>query len=140
MRQDMTEQAFAQEVLAEFISWAGAVFGRIREAVTDAPRGKAAIVGVDWAGSSGSGDYTANCVPSDCGHVLELARSCGEQFKVQRARIKGLWERHGRPPVLAEERKPCANHLARPGPDRHAHNTHGGAHARREVFLRFDPH
>ena len=32
-RQDMTDLAFAQEYLAEFVSWEGAVFRRIRDAV-----------------------------------------------------------------------------------------------------------
>jgi hypothetical protein len=77
MRADMSEQAFAQEVLAQFISWQGAVFSRIREAVTDSPQGKAAVIGVDWAGASGGGDYTAFAVVSYEGHVLEAGADAG---------------------------------------------------------------
>jgi hypothetical protein len=102
MRADMSEQAFAQEVLAQFISWSGSVFSGIREAVTDSPQGKAAVIGVDWAGASGGGDYTAFAVVSYEGHVLELVRMRGEPY-VARARLEGLWQRHGRPPILAEE-------------------------------------
>jgi hypothetical protein len=35
--------------------------------------------------------------------VLETVRLRGESFTTQRARLKGLWERHGKPPILAEE-------------------------------------
>jgi hypothetical protein len=37
------------------------------------------------------------------GHVLEIVRLRGEPFVVQRGRLKGIWERYGRPPILAEE-------------------------------------
>jgi hypothetical protein len=76
MKADMSEQAFEQEVLAEFITWDGAVFTHLHEAVLDpgtVPQGKAAVIGVDWAGSSGGGDYTAYVVLSDTGHVLDLS-------------------------------------------------------------------
>jgi hypothetical protein len=99
----MSEAAFAQEVLAQFVTWAGAVFTRLREAVVEKPEGRAAVIGVDWAGASGSGDFTAFIVLSRCGHVLEIQRLRGEPFLQQRSRLKGLWERHGKPPVLAEE-------------------------------------
>jgi hypothetical protein len=103
MKQDMSEQAFAQEILAQFISWSGQVFTRIRDAVTNQPEGKAAIIGVDWAGASGGGDYTAFVVLSHTGDVLETVRLRGEPYVTQRARLEGLWQRHGKPPVLAEE-------------------------------------
>jgi hypothetical protein len=51
MREDMSEQEFAQEIEARFITWTGSVFTRLREAVIDAPEGKAAVIGVDWAGA-----------------------------------------------------------------------------------------
>ena len=92
-----------QEIMAEFVTWEGAVFSRLREAVSSEPQGPAAVIGVDWAGSSGSGDFTAFVVLSAQGHVLEIARLRGEPFVQQRARLKGLWERHQRPPILAEE-------------------------------------
>jgi len=75
----------------------------LREAVTDQRVGKAAIIGVDWAGSSGSGDFTAFIALSTTGHVLDITRLRGEPFVQQRARLAGIWARYGRPPVLAEE-------------------------------------
>jgi hypothetical protein len=80
-----------------------AVFSRLRESITSAPQGKAAVIGVDWAGSSGSGDYTAFIVLSTTGHVLDITRLRGEPFVQQRARLRGIWESFGRPLVLAEE-------------------------------------
>lgn len=103
-RADLSERAYSQEYEAQWISWEGGVFTRIREAILEGqPQGKAAIIAIDWAGSSGSGDYSVFTVLSECGHVLELMRLRGEPFAVQRAKLKGLWERHGRPPVLAEQ-------------------------------------
>jgi hypothetical protein len=99
----MSEMAFRQEIMAEFVTWSGAVFTRLRDAVSEERTGKAAVIGVDWAGASGGGDYTAFCVLSFEGHVLELVRVRGEAYMAQRARLEGLWEGHGRPPVLAEE-------------------------------------
>jgi hypothetical protein len=103
MRADMSEQAFAQEILAEFITWEGAVFTRLREAVASHGEGPAAVIGVDWAGASGTGDFTAFVVLSTMGHVLEIVRLRGEPFVVQRGRLMGIWERYGRPAILAEE-------------------------------------
>jgi hypothetical protein len=51
-RAEIPERDFRQEYLAEFVTWEGAVFSRLREAVTDAPQGPAAVIGVDWAGAS----------------------------------------------------------------------------------------
>jgi integrase len=38
-------------------------------------------------------------VLSASGDVLETARWRGEPLTTQRARLKGLWERHGKPPI-----------------------------------------
>jgi hypothetical protein len=46
-RRDLPELVFAQEYLAEFVSWEGAVFRKILDAVTDIPQGKACAIGVD---------------------------------------------------------------------------------------------
>jgi phage terminase large subunit-like protein len=104
MKQDMSEQAFAQEVEAKFITWEGTVFSRLREAVlTAAASGPAAVIGVDWAGASGGGDYTAFVVLSAQGHVLEMVRLYGQPFTTQRVRLQAIWQCHGKPPVVAEE-------------------------------------
>lgn len=103
-RQDLSERGFSQEYEGEWVSWEGAVFTALNESLlSGAPQGKAAIIGVDWAGASGSGDYTVFCTLSDSGEVLDLTRLRGEPFVQQRARLNGIWERFGRPPVLAEQ-------------------------------------
>ncbi|MEN6604781.1 MAG: terminase family protein, partial [Bryobacteraceae bacterium] len=48
-KEDLADIAFSQEYLAQFVSWVGAVFRKIRDAVTTTPTvGKAAVIGVDW--------------------------------------------------------------------------------------------
>jgi hypothetical protein len=104
-REDMSDLAFSQEYMAQFVTWQGSVFSRLREAITDpnSMTGKPAVIGVDWAGSSGSGDYTAFITLSTTGHVLDITRLRGEPFVQQRSRLQGIWQRFGRPPILAEE-------------------------------------
>src|SRR5437899_28594 len=55
-REDSSGLAYAQEDAAAFVSWAGAVFRKILDAVSVAPpAGKAAVIGVDWGRTH---DYT----------------------------------------------------------------------------------
>jgi Terminase RNaseH-like domain/Terminase large subunit, T4likevirus-type, N-terminal len=103
MRADMSELAFRQEVLAEFVSHEGAVFRKISEAIlTTPPTGKPAVIACDWARSAG-GDFTCFLVLSDAGEVLEIDRHRGAEYAVQRDRLRALWERHGQPPVVSEK-------------------------------------
>jgi hypothetical protein len=94
-RLDLTDLAFAQEYLAQFVTWTGAVFRRILDAVRQpgSQVGQAAIIGVDWGRV---GDYTVFTVLSEDGQVLELDRFRGIEYSLQRARLKALWERHGK--------------------------------------------
>ncbi len=91
---DLTDLAFSQEYLAQFVTWTGAVFRRIMDAVrppgTTAP---AAIIGVDWGRV---GDYTVITVLSEQGQVIEIDRFRGIEYSLQRARLKAIWERHGK--------------------------------------------
>ncbi len=54
-REDVTDLVYAQEYLAQFVSWAGAVFRRIMDAVTHAVPGPAVMIGIDWGRT---GDFT----------------------------------------------------------------------------------
>jgi hypothetical protein len=104
-----------QEYLAQFVSWQGAVFRRIMDAVTDAPRGRPSVIGVDWART---GDYTVFVVISDCGHVLEIDRFRGLEYALQRGRLEALYRRHGEPLIIAEANamgQPVIEQLARDG-------------------------
>ena len=112
----MTDLAFAQEYEAAFVSWQGAVFRRITDAVMlTPPVGTAAVIGADWARTN---DFTVFCVVSDAGEVLELDRFRGLEYSLQRARLQALYERHGRPAIIAESNSmggPVIEQLQRDG-------------------------
>ena len=95
-RGDLTELAFAQEYLAQFVSSEGAVFRRILDAVAEPPEGvSACAIGADWAGSGRGGDYTVFVGVSTAGQVLGLDRFRGAEYGLQRARLQAFWERLG---------------------------------------------
>lgn len=113
-KEDLSDLAYAQEYQAQFVAWAGAVFRKILDAVSLAPAtGKAAVIGVDWGRTN---DYTVFAVVSDAGEVLEIDRFRGIEYSLQRARLQALWDRHGRPLILAESNSmggPVIEQLAR---------------------------
>jgi phage FluMu gp28-like protein len=115
-RDDLSDLAFAQEYEAQFVSWAGAVFRKILDAVSLAPAtGKAAIIGVDWGRTN---DYTVFAVVSDAGELLEMDRFRGIEYSLQRARLQALYERYGKPTIIAEANSmggPVIEQLARDG-------------------------
>jgi len=115
-RDDLSDLAFAQEYQASFVSWAGAVFRKITDAVLLTPAtGKAAVIGVDWGRTN---DYTVFAVVSDAGDVLEIDRFRGIEYSLQRARLQALYERHGKPTIIAEANSmggPVIEQLARDG-------------------------
>ncbi len=115
-KEDLTELSFAQEYLAQFVSWQGAVFRKILDAVSLEPlKGRAAVIGVDWGRTN---DFTVFVVLSDSGAVLEIDRFRGIEYSLQRARLQALYERHGRPLILAEANSmggPVIEQLARDG-------------------------
>lgn len=100
-RADLTDLAFAQEYLAQFVSWAGAVFRRITDAVAEPPTNTpAALIGVDWARTA---DYTVFTALAAGGQVLAIDRFRGAEYSLQRGRLKAFWERvGGRAYIIAE--------------------------------------
>lgn len=115
-KEDLSDLAYAQEYEAAFITWAGAVFRKILDAVSLAPpTGKAVVIGVDWGRTN---DFTVFCVLSDAGEVLEIDRFRGLEYSLQRGRLAALWEKHNRPLILAESNSmggPLAEQLQRDG-------------------------
>jgi hypothetical protein len=117
-RKDMADVAFAQEYLAEFVSWEGAVFRKILEAVLPNPipdelkrwkqphwndrEARGHVIGVDWAGSGRSGDYTVFCVVGFDGIVYEVDRMRAAEYAMQRERLRSLIWRYRPVMVLAE--------------------------------------
>jgi hypothetical protein len=102
-RQDLTDLAFAQEYLAQFVSWEGTVFRRIREAVYPVPVNptSAVLIGVDWGRTQ---DYTVFVAIDPRGYVVAIERFRGVEYSLQRARLHGFWGRTtaGRGIILAE--------------------------------------
>jgi Terminase large subunit, T4likevirus-type, N-terminal/Terminase RNaseH-like domain len=89
---DMTDLAFAQEYLAQFVVWAGAVFRRITDCVGPITLTNAAMIGVDWGRT---GDYTVFVALSQTGQLLGIDRFRGIEYGAQRARLKAFWQRFG---------------------------------------------
>ena len=99
-RGDLTDLAFAQEYLAQFVTWAGAVFRRIMDAVQPITLTAASIIGVDWGRT---GDSTVFTALSQAGHVVAMDRFRGVEYALQRARLAEFWRRHGaRAWIMAE--------------------------------------
>jgi hypothetical protein len=93
-RDDLSDLAFSQEYEAAFVSWEGAVFRRILDAVADPPANVPAVaIGVDWGRSN---DYTVFTAISTRGQVLAIDRFRGLEYSLQRARLQAFWERLGR--------------------------------------------
>jgi hypothetical protein len=91
-RQDLTDLAFAQEYLAQFVSWTGAVFRRITDAIAPSPSSAATLIGVDWGRTN---DYTVFVALSQSGQVVAIDRFRGLEYTLQRERLRAFWERHG---------------------------------------------
>lgn len=123
-RRDLSELAFRQEYLGEFISMEGAVFGGLSDAIVreipefllrplkadvtpawlSLQEPPAFAIGVDWARSA-SGDYSVFVVAARMGNVVWLVhvdRFRGMPFAAQQARLMRLWRDYGNCAVLAE--------------------------------------
>jgi hypothetical protein len=106
-KEDLSDLAFSQEYMAQFVSWQGAVFRKITDAVSStAPVGKPAVIGCDWGRVN---DYTVFCVVSDAGEVLAIDRFRGIEYALQPARLQALYDRYSRPVIYAE-----ANSMGQP--------------------------
>ena len=92
-RADLSELAFAQEYLAQFVTWSGAVFRNIMAAVAEPPEGvQAVIIGVDWGRVN---DYTVFVALSSRGQVLAIDRFRGIEYSLQRGRLKAFRDNLG---------------------------------------------
>ena len=115
-RQVMTDLAFAQEYLAQFVTWEGAVFRRIMDAVQPIDATAAAMIGVDWGRVN---DYTVFVALTAAGHVVGIDRFRGIEYSVQRDRLATFWRAHGgRAWILAEQNSiggPVVEQLQRDG-------------------------
>jgi phage terminase large subunit-like protein len=107
----MTERAFQQEILAQFLEDGGGVFRHVNAAAVLEPEqpqpGKQYVIGVDWGRSE---DATVFCVlDSESKRQVWLDRMTDTDYASQRLRLKALSERYNNAPVIAE-----ANSIGQP--------------------------
>ncbi len=158
-RRDLSELAFAQEYEARFVSWEGAVFRKIMDAVTEIPdalrnpgRPQAwstswptFAIGADWGRTN---DYTVFTVVARVpglpySLVVEIDRFRGMEYALQRARLQALWWRYGRPYLIAEMNSigaPNIEQLRRDGISVHGFTTTNATKARviQDLALAFE--
>lgn len=103
---ELTDARFRQEYLGEFVNWEGAVFRRVREAVSkDCLRsgpeaGHEYVIGADWGRSI---DFTVFVVLDvTTGHVVYIDRSNQVDYSLQRGRLKELRDRWHPAQIIAE--------------------------------------
>jgi len=96
---DMTEDAYKQEIMAEFLSNEGAVFRNIAACMKapnttpEAHKGHRLVMGVDWGKKN---DYTAMSVGcATCHYEVARDRSNQVDYAVQRKRLVTLANRWG---------------------------------------------
>ena len=106
MRLEMPERIFAQEILAMFLDDAGGVFRRVMAAATAtrqeaAADGHSYVIGVDWGKKD---DFTVLAViDTSTMELVEIDRFNQIDYLIQVGRLRALWERFGRPPVIPEQ-------------------------------------
>jgi hypothetical protein len=104
-QQDMTEAAFSQEYLGNFISWEGAVFRYVSECATaerkDSPEsGHDYCFGVDWGRSV---DFTVITVLDVTERrMVDMDRSNKVDYTIQRGRLQALYEKWRPSQIIAE--------------------------------------
>lgn len=111
---DMTEDAYRQEILAEFLEGEGQVFRNIaagmhapKDATPEQHKGHRVVAGVDWGKHA---DFTAISVfCADCGQELAIDRFNQIDYAFQRERLATLVQRWG---VMVIE--PEANAMGEP--------------------------
>lgn len=104
LKDTMTERAFQQEILAQFLEDGGGVFRRVREAsalrVQEPQAGHQYVIGVDWGRSN---DATVFSV-FDAGtkEQVYLDRMTDTDYASQRIRLKALAGKYNHAMVIAE--------------------------------------
>jgi hypothetical protein len=105
LKTSMTERAFQQEILAEFLEDGGGVFRAVMAAATSEPLtagepGAQYSIGVDWGRSE---DATVFVVMDTANRrMVTMDRMTDADYASQRTRLAALSERFNNAPVLAE--------------------------------------
>jgi len=120
-RRDSHELAFAQEYMAQFVSWEGAVFRHVGEAAIALPQdgpieSHEYVFGVDWGRSL---DYTVVVVlDAVLREVVAMERWGTVDYAVQRGRLAAMCQRWRPSAILAESNsmgQPIIEQLYRDG-------------------------
>ena len=120
--EDMSDEAYRQEILAEFLEGDGAVFKGISQVLYDnitSPAmhvGHRIIAGIDWGKMN---DYTAVSIGcSDCQREIAISRFNKIDYDIQRERVWALAEQWQPRVILAEANSigaPIIDELQRSG-------------------------
>ena len=158
-RADLSDLAFRQEYEAQFISWEGAVFRKIQEAIVDIPEwlknpGRPApwtvswptfAISIDWGRTNDYTVFTVLARVPGLPYVLavEVDRFRGMEYALQRARLAALWSRFGRPFVIGESNSiggPNIEQLRRDGIPVHGFQTTNATKSRiiQDIALGFE--
>jgi hypothetical protein len=102
----LSERAYQQEILAQFLDNGGGVFRNVQNATTAVLQPQAIpyhsyVIGVDLARSY---DFNAIVVVDvSTAEVVAIDRFNQVDSFVQVNRVRGMWERFGKPPLIVEQ-------------------------------------
>lgn len=115
----MSERAFQQEILAQFIETSGGVFRRVMDAATAEARqpndGEQFIFGVDWGKQN---DFTCIAVLDSNGAMVAFDRFNQIDYAVQLGRLQAMAKRYPPASIIAERNsmgEPLVEQLQRMG-------------------------
>lgn len=107
LAEDMTEEAYQQEILAQFLDAEGAVFRNIaacltapRDATPDDHAGHQLVMGADWGKENDRTALSVVCLRCKCEVALDYFRQI--DYRLQRGRLRALYDRWHMQRVIAE--------------------------------------
>jgi hypothetical protein len=105
-RERVSDRTYRQEWLAEFVEDGGGVFRNVRAAVAsanpDPQQGRQYVVGVDWGRTDDATVFTVIDTTAQPKAVVFQDVMTDTNYNLQRARLIALFERYGKPAVVAE--------------------------------------
>jgi len=111
LKDTMTERAYQQEIMAQFIEDGGGVFRGVRAAAVLQPaepqEGGQYVIGVDWGRTNDATVFVV--LDADTKHMVAMDRMTDTDYASQRGRLRALAERYNDAPILAE-----ANSIGQP--------------------------
>lgn len=120
-RERVSDRTYQQEWLAEFVEDGGGVFRGVRARATavaqpGAQEGHAYVIGADWGRTNDATVFVV--VDAATRSVAAIDRMTDVNYSLQTTRLRALWERFGRCPIIAEQNSmggPLVEQLSREG-------------------------